>query len=135
MALVKKADLGLYRAKAAGKNRITLARGERRRHLRVPAQHAAHVEAPGTGRAAVPVKNVSAGGVLVSLPEPVAVGSKVSVVLRNKRAQVVDLRGEVVRVTPGQGRKAYDVGVRFVGKRTGPVTARVRKASRGARRG
>src|SRR5262249_58705920 len=35
--LVVSADEALYRAKAAGKNRIALARGERRRHLRVPA--------------------------------------------------------------------------------------------------
>jgi diguanylate cyclase (GGDEF)-like protein len=35
--LVRKADVGLYRSKAAGKNRITAAEGERRRHERIPA--------------------------------------------------------------------------------------------------
>jgi diguanylate cyclase (GGDEF)-like protein len=129
--LIKKADLGLYRSKAAGKNRITLAKGERRRHRRVPAEKPVRVGAADGRAAAVMAKNVSAGGVLVSLREPVAVGSKVSVVLKDGGADGVDLRGEVVRVTRGKG-KAYDVGVRFVG---GPRPVAVRPARGNARGG
>ena len=84
--LVKKADLGLYRSKAAGKNRITLAKGERRRHRRVPASEPVRLGAGDAKASAATAKNVSAGGVLVSLREPVAIGSKVSVVLKEKGA-------------------------------------------------
>ncbi len=114
--LVKKADLGLYRAKAAGKNRITLAKGERRKHRRVPASEGVRLGAGSGKAAAAKARNLSAGGVLVSLREPVAVGSKVSVVLKDPGAAAVDLQGEVVRVTPGKKGGAYDVGVRFVTK-------------------
>jgi len=131
--LVKKADLGLYRSKAAGKNRITLAKGERRRHRRVPATEPVRLGAGDAKVAAATAKNVSAGGVLVSLREPVAIGSKVSVVLKDKGAEVVDLRGEVVRVTPGKGRKAFDVGVRFVGSGR-QARSTERKRARGGRR-
>jgi len=112
--LVKKADLGLYRAKAAGKNRITLAKGERRKHRRVPASEGVRLGAGSGKAAAAKARNLSAGGVLVSLREPVAVGSRVSVVLKDPGAAAVDLKGEVVRVTPRKKGGAYDVGVRFV---------------------
>jgi diguanylate cyclase (GGDEF)-like protein len=122
--LIKKADLGLYRSKAAGKNRITLAKGERRRHRRVPASEPVRLGAGGGRAAAAKAQNVSAGGVLVSLKEPVAVGSKVSVVLKDPGAKAVDFQGEVVRVTPGKKGGAYDVGVRFVGSSRTPAAAR-----------
>jgi diguanylate cyclase (GGDEF)-like protein len=122
--LVKKADLGLYRSKAAGKNRITLAKGERRRHLRVPAREPVQVGAKGGRASAAKAKNVSAGGVLVSLKQPVAVGSKVSVVLKDSGAQAGAFQGEVVRVTPGKKVGAYDVGVRFVNPQRAPGPAR-----------
>jgi diguanylate cyclase (GGDEF)-like protein len=37
--LLRRADEGLYRSKADGKNRITMVGSERRRHLRVPVSH------------------------------------------------------------------------------------------------
>ena len=134
--LVKKADLGLYRAKAAGKNRITLVKGERRRHRRVPASEPVRLGAGGSKAAAAKARNLSAGGVLVSLRKPVAVGSKVTVVLKDAAAGM-DLKGEVVRVTPRKKGGAYDVGVRFVrsGRRTsGGAQPRGRTPSRAARR-
>ena len=115
--LVKKADLGLYRSKAAGKNRITLAKGERRRHRREAPQAPVRVTATGGRGALARTKNVSAGGVLVSLKRPVEVGSLVSVVLRSGRSRPTDIRGEVVRVTPAATRGVFDVGVRFVGRK------------------
>jgi hypothetical protein len=134
--LIKKADLGLYRAKAAGKNRITLAKGERRRHRRVPATEPVRLGGGGGKAAAAKAQNLSAGGVLVSLRKPVALGSKVTVVLKDAAAGM-DLKGEVVRVTPGKKRGAYDVGVRFVrNRRSGPgeVKAPAKPASRRSKR-
>ncbi len=113
--LIVRADEALYRAKAAGKNRITLVRGERRRHLRVPASHSVTVGASGR-RAAARAKNLSEGGLLVSLKDPVPVGSELSLVIRTPEAPSLDLRGEVVRVERAAGEEAagYDVGVRFL---------------------
>jgi diguanylate cyclase (GGDEF)-like protein len=114
--LVQKADAALYRSKAAGKNQITLVRGERRRHPRVTATHPVTLGARGRSRTAR-AKNVSEGGLLVRLKHPVAVGSAVSIVIRAEEAPSVGLRGEVVRVdrVPGDRRPAYEVGVRFLG--------------------
>jgi hypothetical protein len=64
----------------------------------------------------VSVKNVSEGGLLVSLREAVAVGSAVSLTIERSDAAPVGLRGEVVRVerVPGEAEPAFDVGVRFL---------------------
>lgn len=91
----------------------------------------------GGGRAsAAKAQNVSAGGVLVSLKEKVAVGSKVSVVLKDTAAKPMDLQGEVVHVTPGKKLGAYDVGVRFVssGRGASGATRPRRKATPGGAR-
>ena len=68
------------------------------------------------GRAATRVKNLSEGGLLVSLREEVPVGSAVSLTIERRDASPVGLRGEVVRVerVPGESEPAFDVGVRFV---------------------
>jgi diguanylate cyclase (GGDEF)-like protein len=113
--LIVQADVGLYEAKAEGKNRILLPHGERRRFRR----HAAPPRVTlGTGaaRAPVAVKNLSEGGLLVSLREAVPVGSSVSLTIERADAAPVGLRGEVVRVerVPGEAEPAFDVGVRFV---------------------
>jgi diguanylate cyclase (GGDEF)-like protein len=119
--MIVKADEGLYRAKAAGKNRIVLAQGERRQHLRVPADHPVTLGAPGQ-RTSARAKNVSAGGLLLSLKKPVPVGSAVRVVIRAPGAASVDLRGEVVRVDQalpadtarGSAAPGFDVGLRLL---------------------
>jgi len=110
--LLRRADEGLYRAKAAGKNCITLAAGERRRHPRLPSRHA--VTLSSSGRAATArTKNVSQGGLLLNLKEPVPLGSTVSLVIRPSEGPVMGLRGEVVRVD-AIGSGGYDVGVRLL---------------------
>jgi diguanylate cyclase (GGDEF)-like protein len=113
--LIVQADAGLYRAKAAGKNRVLLAQGERRRHERVaatPRVRMATAEGPAPAR----VKNVSEGGLLVSLRREVPMGSTVSLVIEAPGSEPVDLRGEVVHLqrVPGEEEPAFDVGVRFV---------------------
>jgi diguanylate cyclase (GGDEF)-like protein len=113
--LIVQADAGLYGAKAAGKNRILLPQGERRRFRRLPSPQHATLSTEAT-RALASVKNLSEGGLLVSLRETVAVGSAVSLTIERTDAAPVGLRGEVVRVerVPGEADPAFDVGVRFV---------------------
>ncbi|HXK12564.1 MAG TPA: diguanylate cyclase [Vicinamibacteria bacterium] len=113
--LIVQADAGLYGAKASGKNCILLPQGERRRFRRLPAPPHVTLATAG-GRAAARVKNLSEGGLLVSLREEVPVGSAVSLTIERRDAAPVDLRGEVVRVerVPGESEPAFDVGVRFV---------------------
>jgi two-component system cell cycle response regulator len=113
--LIVQADAGLYGAKAAGKNRILLPQGERRRFRRLPTPQRVTLATAGT-RAAVRAKNFSEGGLLVSLREAVPVGSVVALTIERRDAAPVGLRGEVVRVerVPGESEPAFDVGVRFV---------------------
>ena len=110
--LVKKADVGLYRSKAGGKNRITVAEAERRRHERIPADHTVSVRAAGE-KTSARAKNVSKGGMLVTLERAVPVGSAVSVVIRPGGAQPMALRGEVVRVERAGKSRYFDVAVRL----------------------
>jgi diguanylate cyclase (GGDEF)-like protein len=112
--LIVRADAGLYAAKAAGKNRIMAPPPDRRRHRRLPRGGRATLSAPGGARSAE-VKNLSDGGLLVSLSGPVPVGSAVSLVIERAGAPPLDLRGEVVRVqrVRGQAEAGYDVGVCF----------------------
>ncbi len=119
--LIVRADAGLYAAKAAGKNRILLPQGERRRHRRQPPAGRVRVGGAGSAEAAA-VKNLSEGGMLVSLPGAVAMGSGVSLAIECPERGPVRLRGEVVRVerVPGTD-EAYDVGVRFLGPGPGPA--------------
>jgi len=113
--VIVQADAGLYRAKAEGKNRVLLPQGERRRSRRLASPQRVTL-ATGESKAPARIKNVSDGGLLVSLREPVTVGSRVSLVIEQEGAGPVALRGEVVHVerVPGQEEPAFDVGVRFL---------------------
>ena len=66
--------------------------------------------------AAARVRNVSEGGLLVSLPEPMPVGSPLDLTVRPRGRRPVGIRGEVVRVERRgeQGRVLFDVGLRFL---------------------
>jgi diguanylate cyclase (GGDEF)-like protein len=120
--LLRRADEGLYRSKAAGKNRITIVGSERRRHLRVPVSHPLLLRAQSTRRAAR-AKNVSEGGLLVSLREPVPVGSSVTLVIRPAGSASTALRGVVVRVEKeGRGAGPYEIGVKLLGDTTRALT-------------
>jgi diguanylate cyclase (GGDEF)-like protein len=112
--LVVRADAALYAAKAAGKNRILFPGDERRHHGRRGS--AGHVTVSAAGRIrAASVRNVSEGGLLVTLRERVALGSNVTVAIERAGAPASILTGEVVRVDPVGGRSdaAFDVAVRF----------------------
>jgi diguanylate cyclase (GGDEF)-like protein len=121
--LVRRADEGLYRSKAAGKNRITLAQGERRRHRRVPASQPLTVSARAGRRAVARAKNVSEGGLLLSLKDPLPIGSQVGLVIRTSDGEEMGLKGEVVRVDKAADIEArYDVGIRLLGRRPEALT-------------
>jgi diguanylate cyclase (GGDEF)-like protein len=109
--LVRRADEGLYRSKAEGKNRITLVQGERRQHRRTLTSQRVTVEAGRRRRART--RNFSEGGLLLNLDEPVAVGTPVNVVIHPAGGPAVALRAEVVRTEAG-GDDAFDVGVRLL---------------------
>ena len=114
--LVKKADHGLYRSKAAGKNRVTLLRGERRRHRRIAASHKLELRADAASEGAARAKNVSEGGLLVSSRKPLPVGSSVSLVIRGEDRATLKVEGEVVRSTRVAAKgSTYELGVRLVG--------------------
>jgi diguanylate cyclase (GGDEF)-like protein len=115
--LVKRADEGLYRSKAAGKNRVTLVRGERRRHRRVAASHKLVLRAADVSSAAARAKNVSEGGLLVSARQPLKVGSTVNLVIRADDHPPLHVQGEVVRsIRVAAKGPAYELGVRLVGE-------------------
>ncbi len=111
--LIKRADEGLYRSKAEGKNRITLAQPERRRHERLIAEHPVTIEAETLAKEAL-ARNVSRGGLLVSLDREVPVGSHVSVLIRPGSGTPLAMSGEVVR-SAASGESGFDVAVRLVG--------------------
>ena len=123
--LIVQADAGLYRAKAAGKNRILLTHGERRRHHRIPATPRVHVSTR-KGSARAQVKNLSEGGLLVGLGQEVPLGSTVSLVIESPGAEPLHLRGEVVHLqaVPGADEPSFDVGVRFLDLGEAAVPAR-----------
>ena len=127
--LIVQADAGLYRAKAAGKNQVLLTQGERRRHRRVAATPRVRL-ATNEGPAPVLVKNVSEGGLLVSLRHEVPMGSTVSLVIESPDEKPVSLRGEVVHLArvPGEEEPAFDVGVRFLEVPDSETAARSTKA-------
>jgi hypothetical protein len=115
-ALIKRADEGLYRSKADGKNRVTVIGGERRQHPRVSVTHRVTVRADGPA-AAARAKNVSEGGLLlVSFARPVPVGTPLDLTLRARGQDPVGVRGEVVRIEAhgSHGRMLYDLGLRFL---------------------
>jgi len=129
--LIKRADQGLYRSKAAGKNRITLAQGERRRHLRVPASHPLTLTGLGGRKGTIArAKNVSEGGILLSIHDSVPVGSKINLEIQPADSPALALRGEVVRVDRTAGREArYEMGVRLLTGRTQVLTVLSRSAA------
>jgi diguanylate cyclase (GGDEF)-like protein len=110
-ALIEKADQGLYRSKADGKNRITLASGERRRHLRVAVSQKVRLGAEAARSVAARVMNVSESGLLLSLKRPVPVGSDVNLAYPDLDRT---LHGEVVRVqATDPDHHRYEVGLRL----------------------
>jgi diguanylate cyclase (GGDEF)-like protein len=137
--LIRRADEGLYRSKAEGKNRITLVQGERRQHRRLSASQRVTVDAGSRKKARA--RNFSEGGLLVNLQEPVSVGTPINIVIHPEGSEALALRGEVVRSTPS-GEERYDIGVRLLAtpsqsllvlRRLGPSALPARKRRSGSK--
>src|SRR5262245_38813410 len=118
--LIRRADEGLYRSKAAGKNRITLSQPERRRHERIVADQVIELKGQSL-EAAARARNVSKGGLLVSLDREVPVGSGVSLVIRPSSGNALAIRGDVVRVDKAEEEEGYEVAVRLEGRGFEPM--------------
>ena len=126
--LIKRADEGLYRSKAEGKNRVTVSGGDRRLHPRVTVAHRVTVRTEGPA-AAARARNLSEGGLLVSFARPVPVGTPLDLTLRPRGRDPVGVRGEVVRVEArgSAGRTLYDLGLRFLAEPGGPPLPLLRR--------
>ncbi len=111
-------DQGLYRAKAAGKNRVAPESDERRQHERVLWQQSIGLERSGGRVIEARGRNLSEGGMLVSMTEPVPVGSKITVVVRVQDDGPLALRGRVVRLAP-RGGQGYEAGLLLASDGTG----------------
>jgi len=102
--LLERAAQALYQAKAGGRNAVELYRPERRRYLRFdldPARFEVEVLAPadhGPGR----LRNYSRSGILFTSPEPLEVGERLEIRLREDAVEGDEtaprLRGRVVRL-------------------------------------
>jgi hypothetical protein len=118
--IVKRADEGLYRSKAAGKNQITLAQPERRRFERLAADQVVELKGEALETAAR-ARNVSRGGLLVSLDHDVPVGSGVRLTIRPAVGEALAVRGEVVRVEKAEDKPGYEVAVRLESRSFEPM--------------
>ncbi len=96
--LVRRADEALYRSKAAGKNRMTLVSGERRRQRRVAMTIPVRVVL-GDGRVLTgKTKNASECGLLLDARRPLRLGLPIDVELRPRGGALTRLQGTVIRV-------------------------------------
>ena len=80
--LIRRADEALYRSKADGKNRVTLVGRERRRHRRARIRQPLTVAAAGAARAPRRDLQPSEDGLLLSLRQPLPLGSLISLTMR-----------------------------------------------------
>lgn len=109
--LVRRADSALYQAKASGKNRIVLVDANRRRHPRLPVRRRVTLSAS-SGHTSTQTKDASPEGVLLSLREPLPVGSQLRLMFDLPEGEEPGVHGQVVRVAVA-GHGVYDVGVRL----------------------
>jgi len=121
-SLLSKADKALYRAKSSGKNLIDIYFEEKRRDERIPVDDGRvkailrREGARSSPRQSGRVRNISEGGLLVELTEPVPVGCEMQVSFSLGSEHAYTLRSTVVRVEPGASngkRRRYEAGLRF----------------------
>ncbi|MEN8210527.1 MAG: diguanylate cyclase [Thermodesulfobacteriota bacterium] len=112
--LLKRADSALYRAKGAGKNRISLFKKDKRRFLRIKFSRPVKVKQLSFNRTRTLSgisKNIAIGGILFSNKESLPIGAKVQVSIAiNKGSDPLLLIGTIVRVEV-LGEDNYDIGM------------------------
>ena len=92
--LIQHADDALYRAKVQGKNRIVIESHDRWHAERVPIERGVTIDADLGEVAHGRAKNVSPDGLLVTLPSPLPVGSKLRLLLNDEGGEELAVRGE-----------------------------------------
>ncbi|MCP4761855.1 MAG: diguanylate cyclase [archaeon] len=112
--LLNMADSALYRAKGAGKNRISLFKEDKRRFLRIKFKRPIKIKQLGFSRTRTlsgRSKDIAVGGILFENPEPLSIGTKIQVNIPIiEDSEPVLLIGTVVRVE-AFGSKKYDIGM------------------------
>jgi len=120
--LVARSDEALYRSKNRGKNQITIYYEEKRKDERIVVDErkmkATLLEASRNGgiRHVALVKNISEGGLLVELTQPIPVGRELEVTFSLSLRDTYRLSSQVVRLAEygvnGKRRK-FEAGLRF----------------------
>ena len=120
--LVARSDDALYRSKNRGKNQITIYYEEKRKDERIVVDErkmkATLLEASRNGgiRHVALVKNISEGGLLVELTQPIPVGRELEVTFSLSLRDTYRLSSQVVRLAEygvnGKRRK-FEAGLRF----------------------
>ena len=112
--LLNRADNALYRAKGAGKNRISLFKKDKRRFLRIKFNRPIKVKQLSfnlTRTLSGISKNIAIGGILFRSKEPLPIGAKVQVsIAMNKGSDPLLLIGTIVRLEV-LGEDDYDIGM------------------------
>ncbi|HUX13072.1 MAG TPA: diguanylate cyclase [Spirochaetia bacterium] len=117
-SLIELADVGLYAAKMAGKNRIDLSGEEKRHDRRFPVQRLADIELhcckfagdsyPGT------IRNVSRSGISFEGAQPVGTGDSIVLVVHsNADNRDYEILSRVVWSRELEGAARYRVGARY----------------------
>lgn len=117
-SLIELADVGLYSAKVAGKNRIHLSRAEKRRDPRFSAQRLEQIELqcckyrghsyPGQ------IRNVSRSGISFEGERPVQLGDVIELVVHSRSEnRDYEVVSRVVWSRPVEGVARYRVGARY----------------------
>ncbi len=107
------ADQGLYQAKGAGKNLISIFKEDKRRYLRVKFHNPVYVKE--LEIEAIPTyagrgKDICIGGILFQNSEPLEIGSRIQIHTQLQKKNRLLLIGTVIRVE-AFGPDDYDIGV------------------------
>lgn len=113
--LIKKADQALYRAKALGKNNISIYMDERRNFDRVSASITGRLTLASDSGDIFMVQNVSEGGILFRFDKAISLGTVLHLSLNlPHRKSPIHCKAKVRRVEELQKNKKYEIGARIV---------------------
>jgi Tfp pilus assembly protein PilZ len=118
LTLIKFADNALYRAKASGKNNISLFSEDKRHYLRLDFYSKVFVREVRSGQDnrrefTAQAKNLSEGGILIENGRPLKIGSKALLDITLDAETRLNVIGTVVRVE-AFGADRYEIGLSFL---------------------